>query len=90
MSQERKESEALEALQKIKAAEEEARKIVNDAQQRASSKVIRDAYEEAKKIKENYLNQTRKKALERKNSLVSQAKSEAEKISFQRRIHGGL
>jgi vacuolar-type H+-ATPase subunit H len=80
MSQEKRESEALEALQRIKEAEEEARRIIKDAQQRAASNVIRDAYEEAKKIKENYLSQTRKGALEKKNSLIGEAEREAEKI----------
>jgi vacuolar-type H+-ATPase subunit H len=80
MSQEQKRSEALEALQRIKEAEEEARRIIEEAQQRAASNVIRDAYEEAKKIKENHLNQTRKRALEKKNSLISEAEREAEKI----------
>jgi vacuolar-type H+-ATPase subunit H len=80
MSQERRESEALEALQRIKEAEEEARRIIKDAQERAASNVIQDAYEEAKKIKESHLNQTKKRTLEKKNLLISEARREAEKI----------
>jgi vacuolar-type H+-ATPase subunit H len=71
---------ALDALQKIKEAEAEARKIVEDAQDKTSVKIIQDAYEDANQIKERVLLEARKQAQEKKESIIQSAKIEVKEI----------
>jgi len=77
MSDEPKKNLALEALQKIKKAEIEARKIVQDAREKTSVKIIQDAYKDADQIKEHVLNEARKQAQEKKRSIIQEAEKEA-------------
>ena len=80
MSEEIEKDDAVAALKRVKEAEEEARRIIQDAREKASPKIVQDAYEEAKKIKESRLTKARIKADEKKNDIIQQAAEEAEKI----------
>ncbi|MGB3863160.1 MAG: hypothetical protein WA915_13855 [Candidatus Aminicenantaceae bacterium] len=79
MGDEPKKNLALEALQKIKEAEIEARKIVQDAREKTSVKIIQDAYKDADQIKERMLNEARKQAKEKKRSIIQEAETEAKR-----------
>ena len=58
--------DAFTALQKIKEAERKARELIEDARKNRASQIIRDAYEEAKKIKEDYLFRARQESEKKK------------------------
>lgn len=73
-------SEALVSLRKIKEAEGEARKLVDEAQKSKASMIIQDAYEEAERIKKNYLAKASKQAEEKRKAIIEKALSEAERI----------
>lgn len=73
-------SEAFIALQKIKEAEEKARKIIEDARENKASQIVQDAYEEGRKIKEDLLAKTREEAEKKKKVIIKKAATEAEKI----------
>ncbi len=49
MGEKKRKSDVLTAVEKIKEVEEKARGIIQDAREKTSSKIIEDAYEEAKK-----------------------------------------
>jgi len=80
MSDEQRKNLALDALQKIKEAETEARKIVQDARDKTSVKIIQDADKDADQIKERVLNEARKQAHEKKRSITQQADNEVKRI----------
>ena len=80
MTEKKKTNDALDALQRIREAEEKARKIVQDARETKAAKIIQDADDEAKKIKERHLNQARQKAEQRKSAIVQRAAKEAGEI----------
>jgi vacuolar-type H+-ATPase subunit H len=80
MNEEIKAKEALDALQRIKEAEEKARKIVQEAREKKAVKIIQDAYDEAEKIKDRHLKRARKKAEERRGALIQQAAKKAGEI----------
>jgi vacuolar-type H+-ATPase subunit H len=80
MSDEAKKDLALEALQKIKEAELEARKIVQDARDKTSVKILQDANKDADQIKERVLDEARKQAQEKKRSLIKEADNEVKRI----------
>lgn len=80
MSKEKNESSAAAALQRIKAAEMKARQIVLEAKEKTGPKIIKDAYDEATRIRENHLAQARKNAEEEKKTIIQEASREAEKI----------
>jgi vacuolar-type H+-ATPase subunit H len=80
MSDEAKENLALDALQKIKKAELEARKIVQEARDKTSVKIIQDANKDADQIKERVLDEARKRAREKKRSMIEEAENEVKRI----------
>ena len=75
--------QALEALQKIKEAEKEAKKSVQEAQETTSVQIIQDAQEEARQIKESALEEARKNGQVRRATIIQKAKAEAEEITHQ-------
>jgi len=83
MDNEQEKSNALEALQKIKEAEEEAKKTVQEAQETSSVQIIQDAQEEVKQIRESVLEEARKNGRVRRAAIIQKAKAEAEKITHQ-------
>jgi len=83
MDNEQKSSNALEALRKIKEAEEEARRMVQDAQDTQSVQIIQDAHEEAKQIRDKALEEARKNGQVRRAAVIQKAKAEAEGITRQ-------
>jgi vacuolar-type H+-ATPase subunit H len=80
MHQERGKGEALEALRRIREAEETARRIVRDAQEQTARKIIRDACEDAQQMREHHMKEARQRAHEIKSTMISEARQEAEKI----------
>jgi vacuolar-type H+-ATPase subunit H len=80
MNDKMKTKDAFGALQRIKEAEEKARKIVQKAREKTAVKIIQDAHEEAEKIKERHLKRARKKAEEKRNAIIQEAAKEAGEI----------
>ncbi len=80
MNEKIKTKDASDALQRIKEAEEKARKIVEKAREETALKIIQEAHEEAEKIKERHLNRARKKADEKRSALIQEATKEAAEI----------
>ena len=83
MVNEQEKSKASVALQKIKDAEEEAKKIVHHAQETTSVQIIQSAQEEAKKIRENALEEARKNGQVRRATIIQKAKADAEENTLQ-------
>ncbi len=77
VSKSQKKDEAFEALEKIKSTEEKAQKIIQTARDETTAGIIQDAYSEAKRIRENLLNEAREKAEEQKELIIKNAKEEA-------------
>lgn len=72
--------DALESLQKIKEAEKKARELVEDTKKNKVLKIIQDARDEARKIKEEMLARTREESEKKKKAIIEKASSEAERI----------
>ena len=72
--------EAIGALQKIKEAEERARRIIQEAQEITAIQIVQEAHEEARKIRARFLEKAKKKAEEKKKEIVDKAKKERDKI----------
>ena len=83
MSEETRKSEARIALQKIKEAEEKGKSIIQDARENKTLRVIQDAYDEAKTIKESILTKARAEAEKKKKAIIQKATKEAEKIKHE-------
>jgi vacuolar-type H+-ATPase subunit H len=81
MSDEPKNNLALDALQKIKEAEAEAQKIIQEAREKTSVKIIQDAHKDADEIKERMLGEARDQARKRKISIIQDAQVEVGKIA---------
>ena len=73
----------LQALKKIKQAEEKARRIKQEARQEASQKIVEDARKEAREIRESVLEKARKQAEEMKDKIIQDAQKQAEDIRRQ-------
>jgi vacuolar-type H+-ATPase subunit H len=80
MNGEPRKSAALEALEKIKEAEEKARAIVQEAREKLSPEIIKEASEEAEGIKMRALVRAKEEAEAYKTAIVEKAVEEAEKI----------
>jgi len=76
MDEKKRKSDVLTAVEKIKAVEEKARGIIHDAREKKASKIIQDAYEEAKKIKESSFKEARTRAYEKKKTIIQSASRE--------------
>ncbi|MGD9345384.1 MAG: hypothetical protein PVH84_05945 [Candidatus Aminicenantes bacterium] len=72
---------ALDALKKIKEAEVEAKKIVLEAREKTSVKIIDDAHKDAEQIKERILDEARREAQEKKSSIIQKAQDEVKRIA---------
>lgn len=79
-------SQALEAIEKIKAAEERARAIVREAQDKIAAEILSLAAEEAKRIKEQVLARAKAEAEQEKAAILDEARKEAEGISLRARL----
>ena len=71
---------ALDALAKIKDAEAEARKIVQDARENTSAKILQEADKDAEEIRERIVEEARKKAQEKKRSIIQDAEAQVREI----------
>jgi vacuolar-type H+-ATPase subunit H len=80
MKNEKIEEGAVQALMKIREAEKRAREIVLEARNKAATEIIQKAYAEAKKDKDKFLKESKKKSLNKKNLIVGKAAEEAEEI----------
>ena len=72
--------EPQDALNQIKGAEAEAKKIIQRAREKDSMRIIQEAQEEARKIIEEHLSGIRDKARNTRLTLIQQAEKEAEEI----------
>jgi len=86
MTDGQKKNLALAALQKIKEAETKARKIVQDAREKTSVKIIQDAYKDADQIKERVLSEARKQAQDKKRSVIQEAENEVKRIIEENKV----
>jgi vacuolar-type H+-ATPase subunit H len=71
---------ALEALKKIREAEDHARKIINDAKEGMSLKIIQEAQNEARMIKEKSVEEAKAKSRKIRSELIKKAEGEAAQI----------
>ena len=73
-------SSALEALEKIKEAEDQARIIIADAKEGVSPKIIQEAQNEARTIKEKSVKEARAKAQKIRAELIKKAEEDAAQV----------
>jgi len=73
-------SGVLEALEKIKEAEDKARKIVREAKEETSLKIIQEAQNEARAFKEKTAKEAKGKALKIREEMIKRAEKEADQI----------
>ena len=94
-----KKSPALEALDRVRQAEERARAIVLEAREKTAVQIAKEAAEAADEIKTRALVEARKKAEDRKKAILGNAHREAEAVraeteealaSLRRRAHTGI
>ena len=71
MEKDKRDASPLEALERIKKAEEKVRKNIQTAQEYTSQKIIQDAQQEADRIKKKVLDEAKKKA-QKKSGLMRQ------------------
>ncbi len=80
MNGEPRRTAALEALQKVKEAEEQAMTIIQEAREKLSPGIIKKASEEAERIKMRGLARAKEEAEAHKKAILEKAAEEAEKI----------
>jgi len=80
MKQDEAKNEALDALKKIKKAERNARTLLKKAKEETSLKIIQDARDDAKKIKEQFIKDARNKAKTIREEVTKKAERDASKI----------
>jgi vacuolar-type H+-ATPase subunit H len=80
MSGEPPKSAALEALTKVKEAEKEARRIIEEARGNTSLRIIQEASRAADKIEQDLLARAKDVAAEREKSILAEAEKEAADI----------
>ncbi|MEW5901789.1 MAG: hypothetical protein AB1715_10040 [Acidobacteriota bacterium] len=76
-------SGALEALSKVKDAEERARAIVREAQKQTVPQIIHEAAAAAEKLKQDSFGRAKRDAESRKQAIIAQALEEASGIRAQ-------
>jgi len=69
-----------EAIQRIKQAETEARRIVQNAREQESAQILQQAREESSLIREKRLSAARERAAQQKSMRIEEAEAEAGKI----------
>jgi vacuolar-type H+-ATPase subunit H len=80
MNGEPKKTAALEALQKVKEAEERALTIIQEAREKLTQEIIRKASEEAEKIKMRALARAKEEAEAYRKTILEKAADEAKAI----------
>jgi vacuolar-type H+-ATPase subunit H len=75
-----KKSPALEALDRVREAEERAKKIIREAREKISVQIAKEAAEAAEEIKRKSLAEAKKEADARKKAILERAHQEAEAI----------
>jgi vacuolar-type H+-ATPase subunit H len=78
-----KKSPALEALGRVREAEERAKAVVREAQERTAAQIAKEAAEAAEAIKQKSLAEAQKEAAARKKATLDRAYREAEAIRAQ-------
>ena len=68
---------ALEALGKVREAEERAKAIIREAQEKITVQIVREAAEAAEKIKQRSLAEAKEEADARKKAILERAHKEA-------------
>lgn len=77
MNQTNSPDQPLDALQKIKQAEEKARKKIAEAQEQEAVKIVQAAQEKSETIKQGYIAEAKKKAEKEKLAILQKAEAEA-------------
>lgn len=77
MSGEPPKSAAVEALTKVKKAEEEARRIIEEARDKTSVRIIKEVTQAGEKIGQDFLAQAKETAATREKSILAEAEKEA-------------
>jgi V/A-type H+-transporting ATPase subunit G/H len=77
MSGEPPKSAALEALTKVKKAEEEASRIIEEARDKTSVRIIKEATQAGEKIGQDLLARAKETAAAREKSILAEAEKEA-------------
>ncbi len=75
-----KKEDAFIALEKIKEAETNAKKLIIEAKEKVALEIVKRANEEAQKMKEDHFSLARKKAEEKRWAIIEKAREEAQKI----------
>jgi vacuolar-type H+-ATPase subunit H len=75
-----KKSPALEALDRVREAEERAKAIIREAQEKIAVQIAKEAAEAAEEIKQKSLAEAQKEAAARKKATLERAHREAEAI----------
>lgn len=70
-------SRPFQALKEIKSAEDRARSVMQEAREKTSRKIIEDAHEDARKIRDSVLAEARKKAENKRNEIIHDAEKQA-------------
>jgi vacuolar-type H+-ATPase subunit H len=71
---------ALEALDRVREAEEKAKTIIREAQEKTAVQIVQEAAVAAEEIKQNSLAQAKTEADVRKKDILERARQEAESI----------
>ena len=69
-----------DAIQRVKQAETEARRIVQNARNQESVQILQQAQEESSLTREEHLSRARERAAQQKSALIAEAQAEAGKI----------
>jgi vacuolar-type H+-ATPase subunit H len=80
MTKNNPDNDAFDAIEKIKAAEEQAREILQEAREKTAFQIIHDAQDEAEKIKERFLAEAKEKAEGIKKKIIDSAKRQRDEI----------
>jgi vacuolar-type H+-ATPase subunit H len=80
MNADPKKSPALEALDRVREAEERAKAIVREAREKTVGQIAKEAAEAAEEIKQKSLAEAKKEADARKKAILERAHKEAESI----------
>ena len=80
MNGDAKKSPALEALDRVREAEERAKAIIREAREKTAVQIVEEAAEAAEEIKQRSLAEAKKEADDRKKAILERAHQEAEAI----------
>ena len=69
-----------EAIRRVKQAETDARRIIQNAREQESVQILDQAREESSRIREELMNRARERAARQRSAMIQGAEAEVEKI----------